>query len=114
MCAGCLWPGKPVTMSTEYSQWLLMNWHLYILRTASGMLYTGVSTDPERRLQQHESGKGARSLRGKGPLRLEFRAPVGDRSSAQALEARVKRLSRSQKEELIIGVLALAELPGHS
>lgn len=41
-------------------------WHLYLLRTASGMLYTGITTDVARRLTQHQAGKGAKALRGKG------------------------------------------------
>ncbi|MDR2212540.1 MAG: GIY-YIG nuclease family protein [Pseudomonadales bacterium] len=77
-------------------------WFVYLLRTAQGSLYTGISTDPERRLREHEgSARGARSLRGKGPLELVWRCAAADRSSASALEARIKRLSRARKLELI-------------
>lgn len=41
-------------------------WHLYMLRLPSGMLYTGITTDVARRLAQHQAGKGAKALRGKG------------------------------------------------
>jgi len=66
------------------------------------MLYTGISTDPDRRLQEHSGSlKGAKSLRGKGPLTLEWRHGVADRSQASVLEARIKRMNRLQKENLI-------------
>ncbi|MGV3591880.1 MAG: GIY-YIG nuclease family protein [Gammaproteobacteria bacterium] len=79
-------------------------WQVYIVQTAAGLLYTGISTDPVRRLREHESGrKGARSLRGKGPLRIVYVTPAADRSAASILEARIKRLSRAQKLKLIAG-----------
>ncbi|QCR34965.1 GIY-YIG nuclease family protein [Nissabacter sp. SGAir0207] len=76
-------------------------WHLYILRTAAGQLYTGITTDVARRLAQHQSGKGAKSLRGKGPLILEFHCLAGDRSAALKAEYRIKQLHRQQKERLV-------------
>jgi putative endonuclease len=82
------------------------------VQTAAGLLYTGISTDPARRLQEHQAGKkGARSLRGKGPLQIVFLAGVEDRSAASILEARIKRLSRAQKLQLISGELALSAGP---
>jgi putative endonuclease len=78
-------------------------WYIYLLRCANGDLYTGISTDVARRLQQHAANRGARRLRGKGPLQLVFSHPAGDRSQALRLEHRVKRLSRLQKEELVRG-----------
>ena len=86
-------------------------WHLYLIRCADGSLYTGITTDVERRLREHQAGRGARRLRGRGPLRLAFSQAVGDRSRALRLEARVKRLDRRRKESLIAGELALPELP---
>ena len=47
-------------------------WFLYLIRTADNKLYTGITTDVERRYQQHQSGKGAKALRGKGELTLVF------------------------------------------
>ena len=47
-------------------------WFLYLIRTADNKLYTGITTDVERRYQQHQSGKGAKALRGKGELTLAF------------------------------------------
>jgi putative endonuclease len=84
---------------------------LYIVRCADGSLYTGIATDVNRRLQEHEAGaRGAKYLRGKGPLRLEYSHFLGDRSTAQKAEYHVKRLEREQKEALIAGGYSLAEL----
>lgn len=84
---------------------------LYIVRCRDGSLYTGIATDVERRLREHESGhRGARYLRGRGPLQLEFTERLGDRATAQQYEHRVKRLQRERKEALIAGRLSLAEL----
>ncbi len=81
-------------------------WCLYLVRTGSGTLYTGISTDPERRLREHGgSPRGARALRGRGPLELVYVLPVRDRSEASRLEAAVKRLDRRGKEALIAGHL---------
>lgn len=76
-------------------------WFLYMLRTPSGMLYTGITTDVERRLVQHQSGKGAKALRGKGELQKVFHCAAGDRSLASKLELKVKKLSKAQKEKLV-------------
>ncbi|SFN25441.1 putative endonuclease [Izhakiella capsodis] len=76
-------------------------WQLYILRTAYGVLYTGITTDVARRMSMHQNGKGAKSLRGKGPLELMFQFAAGDRSSASHLEYHVKQLTRLQKLRLI-------------
>ncbi|PLR34981.1 GIY-YIG nuclease family protein [Chimaeribacter arupi] len=76
-------------------------WHLYMLRTAAGLLYTGITTDVPRRLTQHQCGKGAKALRGKGPLTLVFHCVIGDRSAALKAEYRIKQLSRGQKERLV-------------
>ncbi|MBB3305905.1 putative endonuclease [Enterobacter sp. Sphag1F] len=76
-------------------------WQLYLLQTAAGMLYTGITTDVNRRLQQHQLGRGARSLRGKGPLTLVFHCDAGDRAAASRLEYQVKQLSRAQKLLLV-------------
>lgn len=76
-------------------------WYLYLIRTADNTLYTGITTDVARRYQQHQCGKGAKALRGKGELTLAFSAPVGDRSLALRAEYRVKRLTKRQKERLV-------------
>jgi putative endonuclease len=82
-------------------------WHLYLVRCADGSLYTGITTDVERRLAAHGRDRGARRLRGRGPLQLVFCRAVGDRSAALRIERRVKRLDRAQKERLIAGEIDL-------
>jgi len=80
----------------------MTEWHLYIIRAVDGSLYTGVATDVDRRLVEHEEGvRGARYLRGRAPLTLVYQQPVGDRGLALRLERRVKRLSKAEKESLV-------------
>lgn len=87
------------------------NFSLYIVRCADGKLYTGIATDVAKRLSEHESGsRGAKFLRGKGPLEIVFSQPVGERSAALRLEHRVKQLSRTQKLALVDGRATLASL----
>ena len=86
---------------------------LYIVRCADGSLYTGIATDVDKRLAEHVSGvRGAKFLRGKGPLEVVFSEFVGDRASALRLEYRVKRLTREQKLALVRGDRQLLELDG--
>ena len=86
---------------------------LYILRCADGTLYTGIAADVARRIDEHESGpRGAKFLRGKGPLELVFEETAGDRAEASRLEYRVKQLSRAGKLELISGQRRLRDLLG--
>jgi len=81
----------------------MSDWYLYLIGCRDGSLYTGISTDVERRLAQHrgEGRGGSRYLKGRGPLRLAFRKRIGSRSLASKLEERIKRLSRGNKRRLI-------------
>ncbi len=90
------------------------NWHLYLLRTRMDTLYTGIATDVERRIHEHESvsGRGAKYLRAKGPLQLAYQACVGSREIALMAEHRIKQLSRQQKEQLIADNLPGPKLLG--
>ncbi|MDU1025671.1 MAG: GIY-YIG nuclease family protein, partial [Leclercia adecarboxylata] len=63
----------------------------------------GITTDVPRRFLQHQTGKGAKALRGKGELTLAVSAVVGDRSLALRLEYRIKQLTKRQKECLVSG-----------
>jgi putative endonuclease len=85
-------------------------WYLYLVRCGDGTLYTGISTDVDRRLAEHRGGKGARYLRGRAPLSLARKIRVGDRSAATRIEARVKKFSRRRKEDLISGKVGKKEL----
>ena len=80
------------------------DWHVYLIRCGDGTLYTGVATDVSRRLEEHRSGegKGAKYLRGRGPLELVLERTVGPRGVALSVESRIKRLRRARKEELIV------------
>ena len=82
-------------------------WHLYLIRCPDGSLYTGITTDVERRLEDHRSNRGARRLRGRSPLQLVFSQAVGDRRNALRLEHRVKAMSKRDKESLVCGERAL-------
>ena len=90
----------------------MSDWYLYIIRTGSGELYTGITTDVERRFAEHEEGgaKAAKYLRGRGPLTLAISQEVGSRSAASKAEWAVKQLSKADKEELIAGRLSLKTL----
>lgn len=77
-------------------------WFVYLVRTGAGALYAGISTDPERRLRQHQSGKGARALRGKGPLSLVWQQEVPGKGEALRLEYRLKQQSKAFKERLVL------------
>jgi putative endonuclease len=84
---------------------------VYILRCADNSYYTGIAADVDRRIAEHEnSPRGAKYLKGRGPLTLVFSETVGNRSTASRVEHRVKKLSRADKEELIDGRAALLTL----
>lgn len=85
-------------------------WYLYLLRCRDGSLYTGISNDVARRLEAHRRGRGARYLRGRGPLVLARKLRVGSRGDALRVERRVKRLSRDGKQRLIRGRIRLKDL----
>ena len=76
-------------------------WHLYILRTRQGALYTGITTDVARRLVQHQHGRGAKALRAQGPLTLVHQVAVGPRGLALRAEHALKRLPKARKEALV-------------
>ena len=77
-------------------------WWLYVLRTRDGRLYTGISTDVDRRLHEHQhSSRGAKALRGRGPLTLLHSVAIGTRSAALKAEHRVKSIGKQRKEQLL-------------
>jgi Predicted endonuclease containing a URI domain len=85
-------------------------WYLYLVRCNDGTLYTGISNDVQRRLSAHLSGRGARYLRGRGPLLLARKVRVGSRNDALKVERRVKRMRRDKKEKLIQGKIRLKDI----
>lgn len=83
-------------------------WSVYYVRTRSNALYCGITTDVDRRFLQHCNGTGAKALKGKGPLELVWSHPAGEsRSSASKIEYQLKKISKQQKEALIIGKMSL-------
>lgn len=77
-----------------------MYW-VYILRCRDGTLYTGITDDVERRLKAHNSGKGAKYTRGRGPVELVYREEQPDKSAALKREIAIKKLPREGKLALI-------------
>ena len=75
--------------------------HVYVLRCADGTLYTGYTTDVERRVAEHDAGDGAKYTRGRTPVELVHAESFATRSAAMAREHEVKALSRAAKERLI-------------
>jgi len=78
-----------------------MSYYVYILRCADDTLYTGMTDDIKRRLSLHNSGKGAKYTRGRGPVRLVYQEECIDKSAALRREAQIKRLTRGEKLRLI-------------
>ncbi len=77
-------------------------YYLYILKCADGTLYTGITTDLKRRIGEHnDSLLGAKYTRARRPVELVYQRKFKDRSLASKEEARVKRLSRLEKLELV-------------
>jgi len=77
---------------------------VYLLRCSDGTLYCGWTTDVERRLAQHQSGRASRYTRARQPVTLALEIPVPDKSAALREEARIKRLPRHAKLALIAAV----------
>lgn len=79
-----------------------MSWWVYLIRCGDNSLYTGISTDPQRRLRQHQGllRGGARSLRGRRPLELVYTEPAKDRSQASKRERAIKKMTHQEKEAL--------------
>lgn len=75
--------------------------YVYVLECGDGSFYTGYATDPERRLRQHASGRGARYTRARGVRRLLGAWAFADRGSAMAAEHAFKRLDRAAKERAL-------------
>ncbi|KAF0109339.1 MAG: hypothetical protein FD146_383 [Anaerolineaceae bacterium] len=73
----------------------------YIVECADGTYYTGWSADPERRVRQHNAGRGARYTRGRLPVRLVYVEEQPDKVSALRRERQIKKLTRDKKEQMV-------------
>jgi putative endonuclease len=74
---------------------------VYLLRCADGSLYCGWTTDPERRLRQHQAGTASKYTKRRRPVEYALLVEAADRSAALREEARIKKLSRREKLALI-------------
>ena len=83
-----------------------MSWYVYILQCSDKSLYTGITNNKERRLNQHNAGKASKYTRTKLPVDMVYSEPAADRSTATKREIAIKKLTRLQK-------LALIQSKGH-
>lgn len=78
-----------------------MTWYVYILECADQTFYTGITTDIERRLAEHEQGKGAKYTKGRSPLTLVYSEKYKNRSEATKREIEIKALPKESKIVLL-------------
>ncbi len=76
-------------------------WHVYILRLSDDSLYTGITKDLDRRLEQHRSGDGSKYVRSRLPCELVYTEKKENRSQALKREAEIKGYAKKEKEELV-------------
>ncbi len=81
----------------------MSEWFVYLIRTRHNALYCGVTNNLQRRFKQHTNGTGAKALKGKGPLTLEWSTHAENKSQALKLEYKIKQLSKQRKERLVAG-----------
>jgi len=74
---------------------------VYLLRCGDGSLYCGWTSDLDRRLRAHTRGRASRYTASRRPVALALALPMADRSAARREEARIKRLTRSEKLQLL-------------
>jgi uncharacterized protein (TIGR02453 family) len=79
-----------------------MDWSVYILRCADGSLYTGIARDAEQRVAVHNAGRGAAYTRSRLPVTLLHQEPAPSHSAALRREWAIKRLTRQEKEKLVM------------
>jgi len=80
-------------------------WQVYIILCSDDSLYTGITTDIERRLRQHTDGTGAKYFRGRQPVKVVYQESGHTRNTASKRELEIKALSRSEKNILISSVM---------
>lgn len=77
-------------------------WYVYLLRCSDGTLYCGITNDVEKRFKVHNSGRGAKYTRSRLPVRVVYKEEVSDKSAALKREYAIKKLSKVQKEKMIL------------
>lgn len=78
-----------------------MKYYVYLIRCADNSLYCGIATNIQKRVEQHNTGKGSKYVRSRGPAVLVYSEEYGDISSALKREADIKKWSKLKKEELV-------------
>lgn len=96
--AGAVYRGPPRAGGRREDRTL--GWWVYMLRCGDGTLYTGVTTDPDRRLDEHRRGTASRYTRSRRPVAMVHVEPAPDRSGALRREAAIKRWRRDRKLRL--------------
>lgn len=78
-------------------------WYVYMIRAFDQSLYTGVTTDPKRRFDEHlsQGSKAAKYLKGKAPLQLVYCEKIASKEEALSREYAIKSMRKKQKEDLI-------------
>ena len=90
---------KPVSRSGDETGF--SNFYCYMLECSDGTLYTGWTTDPVRRVKQHNAGRGAKYTRTHLPVKLVYVEQLPDRSSAMKRELAIKAMPRAKKKQLV-------------
>ena len=79
-----------------------MNWSVYIIESDDNSYYTGITTDVERRFEEHREGPlGAKFFNGRTPLKIVYQENKHTRSSASKREAEIKKMTRLQKQSFL-------------
>jgi putative endonuclease len=76
-------------------------WWVYVLRCRDGTLYTGITTDPDRRLAQHNAGTASKYTRSRRPVAMAYREVAKGHGAALRREIAIKKLSRAAKDSFI-------------
>ncbi len=75
--------------------------YTYILRCVDGSLYTGWTNNLEKRIEQHNSGKGAKYTKGRRPVKLAYYEEFDTKEEAMKREWEIKKMTRKEKETLL-------------
>ena len=88
-------------MTTDANDTAGADHYVYVLSCADGSLYTGYTTDVERRVEAHNAGEGAKYTRGRTPVEVVHAETFDTKSAAMSREYEIKQLSRAEKERLV-------------
>ena len=79
----------------------MKQWTLYIVKCSDGSLYTGITTDLEKRIKRHNEGRASRYTRGRKPVTLKYNEIFENESLARKREIEIKKLSRENKLRMV-------------